>query len=305
MPKGRIFDIQRFSIHDGPGIRTTVFFKGCPLRCLWCGNPESIGPDPVLSFSPEKCIGCGACLPVCPRSALSIAAGKAVLDRARCNACGRCAALCDTRALEIVGRDASVDEIIEVVLRDRDYYQASGGGITLSGGEPLAQSEFAESLLYAARTEGLHCCVETSGQADWDALETLRPLVDLWLYDCKETDLALHGRFTSVGNERILANLQRLHDAGAAIVLRCPMIPGHNARQGHLDGIVALSKKLPKLARVELLPYYDLWRTKLRRFGLSSRLPESVKPPATATVKSWNDYLRSRGVPVQPADAPR
>ena len=299
MPKGRIFDIQRFSIHDGPGIRTTVFLKGCPLRCLWCGNPESISPKPQLSYLADKCIACGECVKACPHGALSAdAGGKTILDRKRCTNCGSCPPACDPKALEMVGRDATVDEVLAVVLRDREYYAASGGGMTLSGGDPLFQPEFAESLLYDAKVQELHCSVETAGIAEWSVFQRLLPLVDLWLYDFKETDPKLHAKFTGFGNAPILANLRRLHGEGAKILLRCPMIPQHNARKEHLDGIVALARKLPKLEGVELLPYYDLWRAKLKRFGLASTLPESVKPPDRATVNSWIDYLRQRGVRV-------
>jgi pyruvate formate lyase activating enzyme len=299
MITGRVFDIQRFSIHDGPGIRTTVFLKGCPLRCLWCGNPESISPEPLLSYLPEKCIACGACVKVCPQGALSAAtAGKAVLDRGRCTRCGDCVPHCDAKALELVGRDATVDEVLAVVLRDQQYYKESSGGLTLSGGEPLAQPDFVEALLCDAKFKDLHCCMETSGYAPWGDFERVRWLVDLWLYDYKETDPRLHLKYTGVAQTPILANLKRLHAAGAKILLRCPMIPRHNARQEHLDGIVALSRELPKLEGVELLPYYDLWRAKLKRFGLVSKLPQSVKPPDRATVSSWIDYLRQRGVPV-------
>jgi pyruvate formate lyase activating enzyme len=297
MTTGRIFDVQRFSIHDGPGIRTTVFLKGCPLRCLWCGNPESISTEPILSYLPDKCIACGECLKVCPQGALEAdASGKAVLDRRRCTGCGECASACDAAALEIVGRDATVEEVLEVVLRDWDYYEASGGGITLSGGEPLLQPAFAQALLKKAKLRGLHCAVETSGYTLWGALRGLLPLADLWLYDFKETDPRLHEEFTGKPNGPILENLNRLHQAGAKILLRCPMIPEHNARREHLDGIVALCRRLPKLQGVELLPYYDLWRAKLERFGLESTLPESVKPPSRETVDSWNAYLRQRGV---------
>jgi len=297
MSAGRIFDIQRFSTHDGPGIRTTVFLKGCPLRCLWCGNPESISPKPLLSFTVEKCIACGACVGACKSGALSAASGgKAVLDRQRCTRCGDCAAACAPKALEMVGRDVSVQETLAVVMRDRAYYEASGGGLTLSGGEPLAQPEFMHELLCDAKSEGLHCCVETSGYAPWDAIEPIRALVDLWLYDYKESDSRRHLDYTGVPPALILTNLKRLHDGGARVLLRCPMIPEHNARQEHLDGIAALSRRLPMLEGIELLPYYSLWRAKLGRLGLQSRLPESVKPPDRAAVESWIDYLRRRGV---------
>jgi pyruvate formate lyase activating enzyme len=299
MSTGRIFDIQRFSIHDGPGIRTTVFLKGCPLRCLWCGNPESIPPEPSLSYLADKCIGCGECVKVCRPGAVSLSsAGKAAVNRQLCTRCGDCAGHCDPKALEMVGRTTTAEDVLAIVLRDHAYYEASGGGLTLSGGEPLLQPDFAEALLNAAKVEGLHCCVETSGYGPWDAVDRLRPLVDVWLYDCKETDPHLHAKFTGVWNSQILENLQRLHDAGAKIVLRCPMIPQHNARVEHLEGIVALARKLPKLQGVELLPYYDLWRAKLKRFGLTTAFPASVQPPERATVDSWNDYLRNRGVRV-------
>lgn len=299
MVKGRIFDIQRFSLHDGPGIRTTVFFQGCPLRCLWCGNPESISPKPLLSYQAEKCIGCGACIDACPEKALSLGdGGKAALDRGRCTVCGKCAAECGVKALEIVGREAGVKEVLDVVLRDRDYYEKSGGGLTLSGGEPLMQPDFAFELLACAKSAGLHGCIETSGMAEWRDMERLHSAADLWLYDFKETDPKLHAQFAGFWNSTILANLSRLHDAGARILLRCPMVPQHNARQEHLDGIVALARRLPKLEGIELLPYYNLWRSKLVRFGLKTQLPESVRPPDGKTVETWRQYLRDRGVKV-------
>ncbi len=299
MRQGCVFDIQRFSIHDGPGIRTTVFLKGCPLRCIWCGNPESINPRPQLSYLEDRCIACSACLNSCKENTLTVNAdGKIAVDWKLCTHCGECATACDPRALEMVGRKMSVDEVMDVVMNDSDYYRQSGGGLTLSGGEPLFQFDFAADLLQAAKRSGLHCCVDTSGSAAWSSFEKLKPFTDLWLYDYKETDPDLHRRFTGQDNRVILENLRKLHDAGAQILVRCPMIPEHNAREQHLAGIVSLCRKLPRLQGVELLPYYDLWRAKLKRFGLKSEFPDTVKPPAHETAESWKAYLRERGVRV-------
>jgi len=294
---GRIFDIQRFSIHDGPGIRTTVFLKGCPLRCKWCQNPEGLSLAPRLSWVLEKCIACGECVGVCPERALARRGdGKAVVDWSRCNACGVCVPVCNAKALEIAGREASVEEIMAVVVRDRDYYEASGGGLTLSGGEPLFQPEFTEALLRAAKAQSLHCCVETCGYAEWGVFERLLPFVDLFLYDYKETNPELHNRFTGKSNEQIVKNLRALHGAGANILVRCPMIPEYNARKEHLDGIAALTRELPNLKGVEVLPYHRLGQAKLKRFGFLSEMPESVREPDQATVRSWLGYLEKHGV---------
>jgi pyruvate formate lyase activating enzyme len=298
---GRIFDIQRFSIHDGPGIRTTVFLKGCFLRCLWCHNPEGIGPEPLLSYIPRKCVGCADCVAACPEAALQMrerdgAPPVAVLSRRRCTGCGECPKVCDAQALQMVGRDVTGEEVLAIVLRDREYYEASGGGLTLSGGEPMFQPGFTEALLRAARRERLHTAVETAGSAPWERYERILPLVDLFFYDCKESDDELHRTFTGFPRAPVVENLRRLHAAGASIVLRCPMIPEFNARREHLDGIASLARSLPNLKGVEILPYHRLGRAKLERFGLETRMPESVKPPDARTLEGWIRHLAARGV---------
>ncbi len=292
---GRIFDIQRFCVHDGPGIRTTVFLKGCYLRCLWCHNPESQNPEPELSYLPRKCISCGACDNVCPEDAIAFPAPPSV-DHAACSDCGECAAKCDARALEIVGRDVSVDFVMEVVLRDRAYYEESKGGLTISGGDPLFQPEFALALVKAAKREGLHVTLETSGYCKWDQLEPFANLVDLFFYDYKETSPELHNSFTGVDRETIITNLTKLHGRGANIVMRCPMIPEFNARREHLDGIAATAKHLPGIRAVELLPYHRLGRAKLERFGFETRMPGSVEPPDFDTVEGWVRHVGSQGI---------
>jgi pyruvate formate lyase activating enzyme len=196
----------------------------------------------------------------------------------------------------MVGRDATVAEIMNVVIRDREYYQASGGGMTISGGEPLFQPQFCRALLEAAKAERLHTVVETSGFAAWSDLERLAPFVDLFLFDYKETDSQLHAAFVGQPNEPILANLRKLHATGSRILMRCPMIPEYNARKEHLDGIARTAYELPRLAGVELLAYHRLGRGKLKRFGFPPRMPESVNPPDAKTFQSWNTYLAKNNV---------
>ena len=295
---GAIFDIQRFSIHDGPGIRTTVFFKGCPLNCAWCHNPEGISRAHLLSFRPALCIGCGYCFRTCPLQCHRMEDGKHFLERARCEACGRCAAECYAGALELVGREASVEGIMREVLRDKAFYDNSGGGLTLSGGEPLMQPDFAFALLGAAKDAGLHCCVETSGCAARASFDLVRPKVDLFLYDIKETDSARHVEFTGRPNDQILANLRHLHGEGANIILRLPMIPGYNDRPDHFDGIAALARDLPGLKGVEIMPYHQLGENKVERFAMNQSARAKAAAPEPGIVDDWVRELRRRGVNV-------
>jgi len=296
--RGRVFNIQRFSIHDGPGIRTTVFLKGCPLECLWCHNPEGISARAQLSYDARKCVGCGRCVDVCPRGAHSMRDGAHALDRALCDGCGACAEACPAGALELVGSEVSVDDVMAEVMRDAAFYETSGGGMTLSGGEPLAQPEFAEGLLARAKAEGLHTCLDTSGHAPWDAFERVAGLVDLFLFDCKATGPGRHEELTGVTNELILKNLRRLHAEGARIRLRCPLVPGVNDAPEHLDGVARLAEGLPNIEGLEILPYHALATAKRPRIGLAP-----VDLPATSAGSSrraaeWRGELARRGVRV-------
>jgi pyruvate formate lyase activating enzyme len=295
---GRIFEIQRFSIHDGPGIRTTVFMQGCPLRCLWCHNPEGIPAQSLVSFQPDKCIGCGQCFRACLHHAHSMVEDRHALDRRLCVACGTCMEGCYARALELVGRQATVAEVVAEVLRDRPFYETSGGGMTLSGGEPTLQIDFAEALLRAAREEGLHCCVETCGSAPPGHFERLLPLVDLFLFDLKETDEARHREFTGAPIGRILENLHLLHDRGAHVVLRLPLVPDYNARDEHFAAVAELAHSLPRLEGVELMPYHRLGTSKLDRLGLDPPRRVEVPPPDAATLEAWIGRFAALGVEV-------
>jgi pyruvate formate lyase activating enzyme len=276
-----ITDIQRFSLHDGPGIRTTVFFQGCPLRCLWCHNPECLAAGPKLRYTESRCMGCGSCVTLCEHSCHPMTESGHVLDRSRCQACGRCAAECPTGALGLIGEQRTPEEIIEIVARDRPFYDASGGGVTLSGGEPLAQVRGARALLRLAQARGIHTAVETCGYAEWRRIAPLLDLVDLWLYDVKHLDPGVHQEFTGVPNRRIIANLERLLAAGAAVILRIPLIPGHNDGD---DFFTLLSQWLAKhdsIGEVHLMPYNRLARSKYAGLGLPYPLGDAESLPST------------------------
>ncbi|MFW6438320.1 MAG: glycyl-radical enzyme activating protein [Armatimonadota bacterium] len=263
----RIADISRFSTHDGPGIRTTVFLKGCPLSCVWCHNPETISPTPEIGYVARKCIGCGECVRVCPQGAHRMENGAHVFERARCVACGACAEVCLGDALTFYGREMTAAEVLTIVLEDRTFYEQSGGGLTLSGGEPLLQADFCAELLGMAKREGLHTAVDTCGAGPWEAFEQVLPLTDLFLYDLKQTDPALHRKYTGADNALILQNLRRLSEAGAAIEIRIPVIPGVNDDERFREEADALLSGLAGIRAVKRLPYNPYARSKHEAVG--------------------------------------
>jgi len=291
---GIIFDIQRCSLRDGPGIRTTVFLKGCPLRCVWCHNPEAISPQPELGFRADKCTQCQTCLQVCTHNVHSFSDGKHLLDRSACQTCGDCVASCLQNALQIIGRSMTAEEVLAEVERDRAYYDHSGGGVTLSGGEPMRQFNFSLGLLRLSRERGLHTCLETSGYAPQEQYHQLLPLVDLFLFDIKATDPAKHKALTGVPNARILSNLDFLLGAGSQVILRCPLVPGVNDDPGHLQGIAALAKRYPGLAGVELMAYHDMGRDKAAQVGREPALV-GVRTADEEVKQSWLSALAGLG----------
>jgi len=277
---GRIFDIKRYSIHDGPGIRTTVFLKGCGLHCLWCHNPESIAAGPDLMHWPGRCVRCYSCVAACPLGAISKdAAGAVGIDRAKCDLCGKCAAACPTDAMQIVGREMSVDEVMAEVEKDRIFYEQSGGGITLSGGDPLVQAEFAGAVLDAARARGLHTALDTAGLSPGGPFERLARRADLVLYDLKVIDAARHEAFTGVSNAAILDNLRRLAAAGPEVWIRIPLVRGVNDDEDNIGRTIALLGSLGKVRRVGLLPYHAGGLDKACRIGQGSHFRKFEAPP--------------------------
>jgi len=265
--KGIIFDVERFAIYDGPGIRTTVFFKGCPMRCAWCQNPEGMSPEQEVLFREHLCVLCGRCVAACLHGAHEVLGRSHVFHRERCQAARLCALACPTGALAVAGREATVDEVMETVLRDRVFYEKSGGGITLSGGEALMQAGFAKALLAAARSQGLHTALDTCGFLPWAAFQGVLELVDLFLYDVKDTDPARHRQNTGADLDLILDNLRRLDAAGAKIRIRSIIVPGVNDTIEHFEMLSEIERSLRGLEKMEILPYHGLGLPKWKALG--------------------------------------
>ncbi len=298
MIKGTVFNIQRFSVHDGPGIRTTVFLKGCPLNCWWCHNPESQHPKPELILRQQRCIRCGACIQACERKAVSWQGDMIWTDRANCDACGACVAVCASEARELAGREMTAAEVVAEVERDISFYDESGGGVTFSGGEPLLQPLFLLALLRACKEREIHTAVDTSGCASPGAIESIRQYVDLFLYDLKLMNEAEHQRYTGVSNRLILENLQALVQRGQRLIVRIPIIPGLTDAEENIRQIGEFAASLPPLARIEILPYHSIASRKYGRLDRVYRLPDT-QPPSEEDLGSVADTLRSFGLQVK------
>jgi pyruvate formate lyase activating enzyme len=287
---GLVFDVQRYSLHNGPGIRTTVFLKGCPARCLWCHNPESQAFSPEVVRIESRCASCGTCTTVCPH-------GAPPPGSSLCTACGACVEACPACARQMAGREMTVAEVMSEVLRDRVFYEESGGGVTFSGGEPLAQLPFLTALLEDCRVEELHTVVDTCGFASQEALLRLVPLVDLFLFDVKLLDDARHREWTGLPVGPILDNLRALVSAGARVRARIPLVPGHTDAEGDLRASAALLASLPGLEGVDLIPFHRTGAAKAHRLGREYPL-ESLQPPPPERLELLAGLFRERGLAV-------
>ena len=303
MTSGVVFDIQRHTTHDGPGIRTTVFFKGCNLRCRWCHNPESFHLDKDLELYPKRCITCGSCMAVCPNGSISFLEvpypemssesltvvkkpSVMITDRELCVSCGVCTEHCFAGARILVGKRYTTDEIMKVVIQDHAFYINSGGGVTCSGGEPFLQPEFLTGLLKALHDAGIHTAVDTAGNIPWEVIAGILPYIDLVLYDVKAFDESIHREATGVGNARILDNLKRLSKTEIPLWVRIPVIPGVNASNKEMTDIAEFLKTCGHVEKIELLPLHHLGSGKYESLGLPWPMAD-VNTPSDEDMAKW------------------
>lgn len=296
--RGIVTNIQRFSVHDGPGIRTTVFLKGCNLRCFWCHNPEDINRNPEIQFFAERCIQCGSCVEVCVHGAHLLSEGDHLFRRELCVACGACAEACFARGLILVGTTMTAEQAVAEILQDRAFYASSGGGVTLSGGEPLLQLDFSCAVLAGCREQGIHTAIETAANFPWSRLAAILPYVDLVMMDIKHMDARRHQACTGVSNRRILANAAQLGRQSQPLIVRTPVIPGVNDREEDIAAIAAFAATLPNLLYYELLPYHPMAESKYRSLG---QLYDAIDlaPPSAGRMAALAEAAAATGVAVR------
>lgn len=297
MNKASIFNIQKFSVHDGPGIRTTVFFKGCPLDCMWCHNPESQSRNKQILFDGSKCILCRTCVKVCPEGAVKIENNVPVTHMDKCTGCRQCEIYCIPGARQVVGKEYTVEEVMKEVMKDEVFYKQSGGGITLSGGEPLIQEEFVEELLIKLKEKNIHTAVDTCGSVNFKNIERICAYTDVFLYDIKVMDDNKHIQFTGVSNKLILDNLKNLSEIHNNINLRMPVIEGVNADAKHIEETIDFIKEL-NIMKINLLPYHDIAKHKYEKLGLSYE-GKRMSIPSDEKMQSFKVMLEKAGYEVK------
>lgn len=298
MPTEGIFDLRLYSIHDGPGIRTTVFFKGCPLQCAWCHNPESQHFVPELLLLPNRCIGCGACMLVCPNGAISRKDGAVVTDRSRCTVCGECVPVCFADARQLVGSAYDIDDAMALIDADARFYGQSGGGVTFSGGEPMNQPDLLLPLAKRCKANGYHTALDTSGYAPWTTFEQILPYIDLVLYDLKLMDEARHQHFTGVSNKLILDNLRKLAAMEIDLWLRLPLVPGITDTEENLSATAAFLNSLPRKLKLSILLYHNVAAAKYTNLGIAFSLPD-VPAPDQSCIDEVLAFFTKAGITVQ------
>lgn len=292
-----IFNIQKFSIHDGPGIRTTIFFKGCPLECMWCHNPESQNYKMEILYSGDKCTLCRKCISVCKQNAITLNNNRLVTDMDKCNFCGECNIYCINGCRQIAGKKHTIDGVVSEVLKDKIFYEESNGGVTLSGGEPLAYIDFAERLLERLQGNNIHTAVDTSGATSFDSLEKISKYTDLFLYDLKLMDDEKHKEYIGTSNKIIIENLKKLSKIHDNINIRLPIIEGVNADLGHINGVVNLIDGMG-IQYVNLLPYHDISQHKYNKLGRDYN-SEIMTVPSDDKMNSFKELFELKGYQVK------
>jgi pyruvate formate lyase activating enzyme len=298
MQTGLIFDIKRYAIHDGPGIRTTVFFKGCPFSCGWCHNPEGLEMAPQGLYSQERCISCGECVGSCPNAALKISSQGVVTEQSLCQLCGTCAKVCPAEARELAGIYMHVENLMGIIEKDVIFYDESGGGATFSGGEPLMQADFLLELLKACGRRDIHRAIDTSGYADEDVLMAIARETELFLFDLKLMDSDKHKKYTGVSNRKILSNLELLARQGASITIRIPLLPGINDNDENIHTTGKFISKLPGIKHVDILPYHEAARYKYLKLS-TNYSGEKMLPPSEEQLSRAAQRLKRFGLKVK------